>query len=284
MNSARLASFTSLSLKILGAVLILSSLVDYLLAALPLMPLEDAWQINFTNQVVSRGINPMIGIVALMVASWVDFNGGKFVALKPAITDVKFLSFILSIILGVIFLLLIPLHLDNLQEIRDQSISQIEQQTQQQEQQVQAQFNELQVLAQSPEAKQQLDEQIKAIDEALNSGQVPPQQLETVESRKQELLNFQRFANDPSALDARLEELRGQVEENRTEQQKSAENTVLKEATQIGLRSLILGFGYLILGWVGLQNAFGNNTDRPLAATEPVVQEPTVVPPSTPEE
>lgn len=198
----------------------------------------------------------MLGIIALMLAAWVDFNAKKTVTFKPAITDVRFLSFILSSILGVIFLLLIPLHLDNLQQIRDEAISQIEQQTQQQEQQVQAQFNELQALSQSPEAKQQLDEQIKAIDEALNSGQVPPQQLAQVEARKQELVNFQRFANDPNALNARLDELRGQVEKNRAEQQQKAENTVLKEATQIGLRSLILGIGYLILGWFGIQNMF----------------------------
>lgn len=256
MNSARIASLTSLSLKVLGGVLIFSALVDYTLAALPLMPLEDAWQISFTSQVVSRGTNPMLGIIALMLAAWVDFNAKKTVTLKPAITDVRFLSFIFSAILGVIFLLLIPLHIDNLQQIRDEAISQIEQQTQQQEQQVQAQFNELQALAQSPEAKQQLDEQIKAIDEALNSGQVPPQQIATIEERKQELVNFQRFANDPDSLSARLDELRGQVEQNREEQQQQAENTVLKEATQIGLRSLILGIGYLILGWVGLQSAF----------------------------
>lgn len=278
MNSARLASLTSLSLKVLGGVLIFSSLVDYSLAAFPLMPLEDAWQINFTNQVVGRGENPMFGIIALMLAAWVDFNAKKTVPFKPAITDVRFLSFIFSSVLGVIFLLLIPLHLDNLQQIRDEAISQIEQQTQQQEQQVQAQFNELQALSQSPEAKQQLDEQLQAIDEALNSGQVPPQQLAQVEARKQELANFQRFANDPNALNARLEELRGQVDKNRTEQQQQAENTVLKEATQIGLRSLILGIGYLILGWFGLQNMFtaGGSDNREDRAP--------VIPPSVEEE
>ncbi|AFY37366.1 hypothetical protein Lepto7376_0995 [[Leptolyngbya] sp. PCC 7376] len=260
MNSARLARFTALSLKILGGVLILSALVDYILAAFPLMPLEDAWQIGFTTQLVDRGLTPMIGIVALLLSIWVEVSAGKAKKIKPAVTDVRFLSLILSLVLGVIFFLLVPLHLDNLQEIRDQAISQIEQQTQQQEQQVQTQFNQLQALAQSPEAKQQLDEQIRAIDEAIASGQVPAEQLGVIEAQKQELLNYQRFANDPESLNARLEELRSEVEQRRDEQQKQAENRVLKEAFQIGIRSLLLGIGYVLLGWVGVQHTLG---DRP---------------------
>lgn len=259
MNNVRLSSFTSLSLKVLGGVLILSSLVDYILAAFPFMPLKDTWQISFTNQLVSQGTTPMVGIIALMLALWVDLNGDKKTGLKPAITDIRFLSFILSLVLGVVFFLLIPLHIDNLQQIRDQSISQIDQETQQQEQQVQAQYAQLQALAQSPEAKQQLEQQIKAIDEALSKGQVPPQQIATIEAQKQELLNYQRYTNDPNALNTRLEELRSEVSKRRGEQQKIAENTVLKEAVEIGLRSLLLGIGYTVLGWIGIQTALGSS-------------------------
>ncbi len=260
MNSTRLARFTALSLKILGGVLIISALVDYTLAAFPLMPLEDAWQIGFTSQLVDRGLTPMIGIVALLLSVWVESSAGKGKMIKPAFTDVRFLSLILSLVLGVIFFLLVPLHLDNLQEIRDQAISQIEEQTQQQEQQVQAQFSQLQALSQSTEAKQQLDEQIRAIDEAIAAGQVPAEQLGAVEAQRQELLNYQRFANDPNALNARLEELRGEVEKRRNEQQQQAENRVLKEALQIGIRSLLLGVGYVLLGWLGVQASLGSSS------------------------
>jgi hypothetical protein len=141
-----------------------------------------------------------------------------------------------------------------MQNIRDQSISQIEQQTQEREQQVQQQFNELQALAQNPEAKQKLDEQIKAIELALSGGQVPPQQIPTIEAQKQELMNFQRFANDPEALSGRMAELQGTVNDLRDKQQQEAENNVLKEVIQISLRSLLLGIGYVMLGWLGLQN------------------------------
>ena len=255
MNNARLASFTSLSLKVLGGVLIISALVDYALLAFPLMPLENAWQINFTTQMVSGGTNPLLGIIALLLGGWVDLNTGKNSNLKASITDVRFLSFILSLILSLAFFLIIPLHIDNMQGIRDQSISEIEQQTQQREQHVQVQFNQLQALAQSPEAKQELDKQIKAIDEALNSGQVPPQQIAEVEAKKQELVDFQRFANDPNALNARLDELKKQVVDLREKQRKEAENTVLKEVIRTSVRSLLLGIGYLLIGWIGIQTA-----------------------------
>ena len=224
----------------------------------------------------------MIGIVVLLLSVWVEMSAGKAKAIRPAITDTRFLSLILSLVLGVIFFLLVPLHLDNLQEIRDQAISQIEQQTQQQEQQVQTQYNQLQALAQSPEAKQQLDEQIQAIDQAIASGQVPAEQLGVIEAQRQELLNYQRFANDPESLNARLEELRGEVEKRRDEQQQGAENRVLKEAFQIGIRSLLLGVGYVLLGWIGVQHALGN---RPQEEENPApVYAPPEEAPSSPEE
>jgi hypothetical protein len=212
----------------------------------------------------------MMGMIALMLALWVDLNTDQKANLKPAITDVRFLSFILSLILGVTFFLLIPLHIDNLQQIRDQSISQIEQETQQQEQQVQAQYAQLQALAQSPEAKKQLEQQLKAIDDALAKGQVPPQQIATIEAQKQELINYQRYTNDPNALNTRLEELRSEVAKRRIEQQKIAGNTVIKEAIKIGIRSLLLGLGYIVLGWIGIQTALGANKrpTAPVASTQ----------------
>lgn len=275
MNNARLSSFTSLSLKVLGGVLIFSSLVDYALVTFPLMPLDNTWQINFTNQVVGRGINPLLGIVALLLGSWIDFKSGKKADLRASITDARFLSFILSLILGVIFFLVIPLHIDNMQQIRDQSLSQIEQETKQREQQVQAQFNQLQALAQSPQAKQELDKQIKAIDDALKNGKVPPQQIAEIEAKKQELLNFQRFANDQNALNARLEELKQTVTTMREKQRQEAENTVLKEVVQISLRSLLLGIGYLLVGWLGVQNAFLSNQKTTETGYVPPTAEPT---------
>ncbi|MBV5261054.1 hypothetical protein FLX56_21805 [Synechococcus moorigangaii CMS01] len=260
MNNVRLASFTSLSLKVLGAVLLVSSLVDYIIAAFPWMPLDNAWQINFTNQVVGRGVNPLIGIVALLLGGWLDLNVGKTVKLRAAITDSRFLSFIFALILGILFLLLIPLHLDNMQEIREQAIAQIEQETQQREQQVQAQFSQLQALAQNPEAKQQLEQQIQEIDTALNSGQIPPQQIAQIEAQKQELLNYQTFVNDPEALNARLEELQQSVVELQTQQRQEANRNFLQELLQTSVRSLLLGVSYLIVGWLGVQYAWANKT------------------------
>ncbi len=260
MNNVRLASFTSLSLKILGGVLLISSFVDYVIAAFPWLPLDNAWQINFTNQVVGRGINPLIGIVALLLGSWLDDNAGKSAKLRASITDGRFLSFIFSLVLGVIFLILIPIHLDNMQGIREQAIAQIEQETQQREQQVQQQYTQLQALAQNPEAKQQLEQQIQEIDTALNSGRVPPQQIAEVEAQRQEFLNYQKFVNDPEALNARLEELQQSVVELQTQQRQEANRSVLQEIIPTSIRSLLLGIAYLVVGWLGVRNAWSNKT------------------------
>ena len=269
MNSARLSRFTALSLKVLGGVLILSALVDYLLAAIPFMPLEDAWQIGLTAQLVDRGLTPMIGIVVLLLSLWMENRVDQKITLRPAFKSLSFLSLVLSLVLGGIFFLLIPLHLDNLQGVRDEAISRIEEQTRVQEEQVNAQFAELQALAQNPEAKQQLEQQIQAINEAIAAGQVPPEQLAAVEVQRQELLNYQQFVNNPETLTARLEELQGEVEQQRNEQQQQAENQVLREAFQVGLRSLLLGLGYIALGWLGVQTALNNGPAEPQVRRQP---------------
>ncbi|MEB3224767.1 MAG: HpsJ family protein [Synechococcus sp.] len=269
MNNARLASFTSLSLKVLGAILLISSLVDYIIAAFPWMPMDNAWQINFTNQVVGQGINPLLGIVALLLSNWLDLSTGKPGQLRASITDSRFLSFIFSLILGAIFLLLIPLHLDNMQGIREEAIARIEQETQQREAQVQDQYSQLQALAQTPEAKKQIEEQLKRIDEALNSGQVPPQQIAQIEAQKQQLQNYQKFVDDPAALNARLEELQQSVVDLQTKQRQEANRTVLQEVVRTSVRSLLLGIGYLIVGWLGIQNARHNKLTSPQVENTP---------------
>ncbi len=269
MNSIRLGSFASLCLKVLGGVLIVSSLIDYLLAAFPLMPLENAWQINFTNQMVSGGINPMLGIASLMLAVWIDVNTGLKPRLKASITDLRFLSFIFSLVLGIIFFLLVPLHIDNMQGIREEAIAQIEQQTQQRQLQVQNQYNELQVLAQNPEAKQQLEEEIKRIDQAINSGQLQGEQLATIQERKAELLRYQNFTNNPEALNQRLQELQETVQKFEAEQRKEAGRSVLKDVLQVSFRSVLLGIGYLLIGWFGVQNSLDSPVIREASDTVP---------------
>ncbi|BAW96201.1 hypothetical protein NIES970_11250 [[Synechococcus] sp. NIES-970] len=273
MNNVRFASFTSLTLRVLGAILLISSLVDYVVVAFPWMPLNDAWQINFTNQVVGKGINPLIGIVALLLGSWLEANAGKKEAkLRVSITDGRFLSFIFALILGVIFLVLIPVHLNNLQGLRQEAIARIEQESQQQEQEVQAQFSQLQALAQDPEAQQELDQQLQQIDAALNSGQIPPQQIAQAEAQREQLNRFKDLAADPDALNARLEELQRGVVEAQAEERGRATRNMIQEILQTGVRSLLLGLGYLLVGWFGIQNARTNTggTPTPTASETPV--------------
>lgn len=286
MNSARLSRFTALSLKVLGGVLILSALVDYLLAAIPFMPLEDAWQISLTAQLVDRGLTPMIGIVVLLLSLWVENRLNQKITLRPALKSLSFLSLVLSLVLGGIFFLIIPLHLDNLQSIRDEAISRIEEVTRVQEEQANVQLVQLQAITQNPEAKQQLEQQLEqqlqGINEAIAAGQVPPAQLSEVEIQRQEILGYQQLLNNPETIPARLDELREQVEQQRDEQQQQAKNQALREAFQVGLRSLLLGLGYIALGWLGIQTALNHGPAEPQTRRQPDYA-PSPAPESSPE-
>ena len=76
MNTSTISPFTSLALKLIGVILILSSLLDYITLAIPFQPLNAEWQIGFTGQIVDRGIVPMVGIAFLLVGYWIDTSVG----------------------------------------------------------------------------------------------------------------------------------------------------------------------------------------------------------------
>jgi hypothetical protein len=53
--------FTALALKVVGLIMIVSSLVDYIFLAIPLNAGQRAWQLAYVGQLVDRGILPMVG-------------------------------------------------------------------------------------------------------------------------------------------------------------------------------------------------------------------------------
>ena len=66
MNSAKMSLFTSFFLKLVGTILILASLLDYIVLAIPFRYQQEQWLVGFITQVVDRGIIPMIGIVFII--------------------------------------------------------------------------------------------------------------------------------------------------------------------------------------------------------------------------
>ncbi len=148
-----------------------------------------------------------------------------------------------------------------------QTVNQINQDAAQAENQVNNQLSQFQAQLNNEQGKAQLEQlrtQAKAqftellnneqrYQEALKSPQVPAAQKELLKKFKenpQELDKFIAQQTDPKGLaDQRLIQIR----QRRDDASKQAKDNAWKSGLRIGMSSLLLSIGYIIIGWTGLR-------------------------------
>jgi hypothetical protein len=118
----------SRTLLIAGLVLILSALVDYFVLLVPPDFSNRGQQVNLASQFVDRGIVPLVGVTFILLGSWIqtEVEGGRQTG---AIKMARLASMGLAAILSLLFLVIVPLHFNNvrlekaasLKEINDQA-------------------------------------------------------------------------------------------------------------------------------------------------------------------
>ncbi|TAE57164.1 MAG: hypothetical protein EAZ76_05135 [Nostocales cyanobacterium] len=254
----------SLALKVVGVVCVLSFLVDFAILLMGFSPSDKQSQIGFTTGVVDRGIVPMVGLGMILAAYWIDGvgqdSGGSGINLKLP-------SLILSSLLGLMFLLIFPLHLNNVRQASTQRVNQITQQAEQAEsqldsqlQQFLSQINNAQGKAQIEQVRQQAKAQFtellkdeKKYKEALENPQLPAQQKELLKKFKanpQELDKFIAQQTDPELV---AQQRRNDIRKRKEEAEKEAKDAAWRSGIRIGISSLLLSIGYIIIGWTGLK-------------------------------
>lgn len=253
----------ALALKVIGVVLILSFLLDFLILLLPFQPTDRGWQINLATALVDRGIVPMVGLGSLLIGYWIDSASDD----GPKGIDLRFPAFILSSILGLIFLLIFPLHLNNVNQAKAQTVTQIGQEADQAETQLKNQLNQFQAQLNTDQGKAQLEQlrnQAKAqfsellkdeqkYNQALQSPQLPQSQKELLKKFKanpQELDKFVAQQTDPQGL---ASQRLNQIRQRREDAEKQARDNAWKSGLRIGISSLLLSIGYIIIGWTGIR-------------------------------
>ncbi|YAF94773.1 MAG: HpsJ family protein [Nodularia sp. CChRGM 3473] len=254
----------ALTLKVVGIILILSFLLDFLILMLPFQPTDRSWQINLATALVDRGIVPLVGIGMLFVGYWIDSVGDSD---RPKPLDVRFPILILSSILGLIFLLIFPLHLNNVRQASAQTVNQIAQDAEQAENQLKGQLSQFQAQINNEQGKAQIEQlrnqarnqfnellkDEQSYQRALNNPQLPAAQKELLKKFKanpQELDSFIAQQTDPQAL---ATQRLTQIRQRREEAQKQARDNAWKSGLRIGISSLLLSIGYMIIGWTGLR-------------------------------
>jgi len=250
-SSLASSPFTALTLKVVGLIMIVSSLLDFVILAIPFEPLKREWQLGFTTQIVDRGIIPMVGIALVVAGYWISNSiSASGAEPKPAVQDLRFWVFLLSSLLGLIFLLLVPLHISNVSQQSTDAQKQIDQKASQAEAQLDAQKKNVDLIVKDPQ-------KLSELEKAIGSGQVQGEQLARLQALREQL---QKFKQDPKALNQQSEAALSQIRSSKQEAQKRATTEAFKLSLRTGLSSLLLAIGYAVIGWTGFAGGLGGSS------------------------
>jgi ABC-type multidrug transport system fused ATPase/permease subunit len=255
---------TSRTLKVAGIILMLSFLLDFVILLFPFLPTDKGWQIGLATALVDRGIVPMVGLGLLFTAYWVDATNDGGVSNG---FDLRLPSLILASVLGLIFLLIFPLHLNNIRQASNQAVEEITRRADQDEAVVNAKLNQgLAVLGteqgkaafdkQKTELKTRITELIKDEQKyklAIESPQVDPAEKEILKKLKANPQEVDKLIDEQVDFKSQAEEQKRQIRERKEAGEKQARDGAWKSGLRIGISSLLLSIGYIIIGWTGLR-------------------------------
>ena len=226
----------------IGIVLVVSSLVDFAIELLPAEFSSRRWVLQTIETLVDGGIVPMVGIGLLFAHSWIETKSGLSPARRGPAGDVRLWSLGLSAALGLLFLILTPLHVNGVRLLQSEQIESIQQQATAAEGQLDAQ------VAQRSEAFRQLVANPQEFDRLIASGQLPPNQAE----------QLKQFRSNPASIEAQAaqakENATQEIATRRDEALKQAKTRALQSGVRTGLSSLILAIGYLAVAGIGIQS------------------------------
>jgi hypothetical protein len=251
LSSSSMSLLASRTLKVVGIIVVLAALLDIVILSMPYQFLERLWQINFVTQVVDRGVVPLVGLVLLLVGFWIDSLAGDRAIGKTVWQSPRFYTFAVASLMGLFFLLLFPLHLNNVRLEYENGITQITQQTKSAETQLNTRLQ-----TQIGSQRSQITQLIGATDEQLTqleqNGQLTQEQAALVRKLKADPKGVDPFLNQ------RETELRNQAETEIRAQKQKVEETLRADSLKSGLRvsisSLLLAIGYIVMGWMGLRS------------------------------
>ncbi len=261
-NSRQFSSVAARTLKVVGIILILSALLDCIVLSLPGETsdiINRGWQLAAATQIVDRGIIPLMGIALLMTGFWVDSSSGVSIERRNFWVDLRFWALLISSLLGLIYLLLVPVHLNNTRLELQDALTQVNKEAGQAEGQLEGQIKSEQFKAQVEQLKSQRRSQIGALlqdegklQEALKSPDVPKELKAVLQASK----------NDPKALDKFLEQqaqelpnqARNEIRTRKQQKEKELRTRSRNSSLQTGISSLLLAIGYITVGWTGLRS------------------------------
>lgn len=258
-NIRQYSSTAARTLNVVGVIMILSSLLDFVVLSIPFNITSRAWQIGLATQIVDRGIIPMVGMALLFTGYWVSSSSGLQENPGSSILDLRFWALLLATLLGLVYLLLFPLHLNNTRLARAEAIKQIDQQATQAETQLQARIGSDEFKTQIEQRRSQLKNQLTGLLEdeaglkkALENQQLPEQVKSLLEQSKENPQVIDQFLN--SQTEQLPTQLLTQIRTRKQELEEQTNTNSFKSSLRTGISSLLLAVGYIMIGWMGLKS------------------------------
>lgn len=240
-------------LKLVGIILILTSLIDYAILLSTVNFQNSQSVITLTTGIVDRGFIPMVGLILIFLG--INFETGKSGtdSNTPKSSGLRLTALIIASILGLCFLLIVPWNVFTTREAADAQVKQIIQDASVAETQLDSQVKQL-----KGQGAQQLDVQLAELEKLINSRQLPADQMAQAQQKREQL---KRLKADPKALEAEVEaqiapkktEELNKIRNRKQELENQTRSNALRSALRTGLNSLLLAIAYIILGWTGLR-------------------------------
>ena len=261
-NSRQFSSVAARTLKVVGIILILSALLNSIVLSLPgeISDMSNrGWQLAAATQIVDRGIIPLMGIALLMTGFWVDSSSGVSIDRRNVWVDLRFWALLISSLLGLIYLLLVPVHLNNTRlELKDTLVL-LDKEAGQAEAKLDAQIKSEQYKSELEQRKSLLRSQIGTL---LQDDGKLQQELKNPNLPKELKTVLQESKNDPKALDKFLEQqgqelpnqARKEIGTQKQQKEKELRTRSRNSSLQTGINSLLLAIGYITVGWSGLRS------------------------------
>jgi len=236
-------------LRIIGIMLVLIPTVNCLALAIPYDWGSRQWQLNLIPQLVDQGPIPLLGIAFFFIGSWMARLNASALLERRLLFDLRFWLLVLATVLGVFFLLLVPLHLSNVQYERSTALEQINTEIQQAQSQIDVQL-QMQLQQQRSRINTLLanPDQVEA---AIAQGQMDPENAALLEQFKQDPKKIDEFLKQEA--DRVRNQAQQEIDSRRSEAEARAKIRVSQASWRTSINGLVLALTYAIVGAWGLR-------------------------------
>ena len=229
-------------MKLAGIMLVLFTIINYFLLIFTIKTGDTNWSLNFTTIIVEEGIIPILGIALMFCA----YGFEEILGLAPPQpklrwNSIKFWVYLLSFFFGIIFLLIIPLHISNAVAVSNEAVETANK-TAKEEKEI---------------LEQRLEEQKNIIGDMLRNQPKLDAFIKKRQLSEEQIANLAKFKNNPNAFKVKVEEVRStltqQIESKQQQEIQKSQLSAFHSSLKICLTSLLLASCYLTIGWSGFR-------------------------------